>query len=58
MDDDLTNADTLDVRTLSRGDVAAMGDTVLGHAVRRMLSTDGSGDGGRSAVVAAFDSYV
>jgi hypothetical protein len=59
MSDNPTDIAALDVATLSDGDVDALGDSALGHAVRWILAL---GDAGRgpSAVdpIAVHDSHV
>ena len=43
MSDDLIDGGAVDVTALSLADLRALGDSVLGYAVRRVLSTDGGG---------------
>jgi hypothetical protein len=59
LSDDLIDVDILDVTTLPLGDVAVLGDSVLGHAVRRRL-THGTRaqDVGPADAIAAHDSHV
>jgi hypothetical protein len=59
MSDDLIDSGALDVATLSDDHVAALGDSALGHAVRRMLAL-GDASRGPAAVdpIAAHDSHV
>ena len=60
MSDESVDIDVLDVSDLFASDVAALGDSVLGHAVRRALASDASGGklevGG--VTIAAHDSHV
>jgi hypothetical protein len=59
MGDDMVGTTTLDVTVLGSDSLARIGDSVLGHAVRRLLAI-GSDDGGAAAIapIAAHDSYV
>jgi hypothetical protein len=59
MSDDPVDIRALDVATLSDFDVATLGDSVLGHAVRRVLAAGGGGRASNEAsAIAAHDSHV
>lgn len=59
MSDDLIDLNVLNVATLSDDDVAALGDSALGHAVRRVLTLGVAGRGaGAADPIAAHDSHV
>lgn len=60
MSDMLVDNDVLDLAAIGPSDVAALGDTVLGHALRRLLalSSPAAADPDGADPIAAHDSYV
>lgn len=59
MSDTLVDVDALDLTAIGPSDVTALGDTVLGHALRRLLTLSPSAaDFDRADPIAAHDSYV
>jgi hypothetical protein len=59
MKDDLHDIAALDASALGPGDVAALGDSALGHAVRRARALyDSPQDACSADPVAAHDSHV
>ncbi len=59
MNDDLADVGTLDVTGLPADDVAALGDSALGHAVRRLLALGpASRDPNAADLFAVHDSHV
>jgi hypothetical protein len=60
MRDTRADIDALDLSAIGPGDVMVLGDTVLGHALRRLLALDPSpaADPDQADPIAAHDSYV
>jgi hypothetical protein len=60
MRDTLVDIDALDLSAVGSGDVTALGDTVLGHALRRLLAPGPSAaaDPDQADPIAVHDSYV
>jgi hypothetical protein len=50
--------DALDLTAIGSCDVTALGDTVLGHALRRLISLSAKADPDTADPIAAHDSYV
>ena len=49
MSDDLLDIEAVDVHELPPAQLAELGDSALGHAVRRLLRVSGKADGSVSA---------
>jgi hypothetical protein len=60
MSDALAGIGTLDLTLVSHDDVQALGDSVIGHALRRALglTSPGAQDPDSVNPIAAHDSYV
>jgi len=59
MTDDTSNDTVLDVGGIATSDIAAIGDSALGHAIRRARALhDPQHDSRASDVIAAHDSHV
>lgn len=58
MTDDQGDFAALDVSGLGPSDVAALGDSALGHAVRRARALHDAADGRSAVPIAAHDSHV
>ena len=58
MKDDLGAIPALDASALSPGDMAALGDSALGHAVRRAREPYDSPQDRSADAVAAHDSHI
>lgn len=59
LSDDLIDIDGIDVAALSSGDLAALGDSALGHAVRQLLALGATGRApSADDPIAAHDSHV
>ena len=60
MSDSLVDIDALDLSAIELGDVRALGDTVLGHALRRLLALrpSATADPDTGDPIAVHDSYV
>ena len=59
MNDDLIDVGALDVTELHHGEVAALGDSALGHAVRRVVALGpASRDPNATDLIAVHDSHV
>jgi FXSXX-COOH protein len=60
MSDTRVDIDAVDLTAIRLSDVTALGDTVLGHALRRLLALSPSAatDPDRANPIAAHDSYV
>jgi hypothetical protein len=57
MDDGAYDGGVLDLTAVSRRDLADLGDSALGHALRRALAMS-HGDPDNSDTIAAHDSHV
>lgn len=58
MTDDQGDIGALDVSRLGPSDVAALGDSALGYAVRRARALQDTADGRPAVPIAAHDSHV
>ena len=59
MSDGIIDIDALGVTGLSPCDIAGLGDSALGHAVRRLLALRNAGcDADAADTIAAHDSHV
>lgn len=61
MSDATADVSALDLTSIGNADISALGDSVIGHALRRALALAPPGDGALDAdsePIASHDSYV
>lgn len=58
MSDDVVDIATIDVTELSEGDLKALANSVLGHALRRRLAVGVDQDNSAPDHIAAHESHV